>query len=58
MQTLEKMHGNLISTTSKISDACLHIPTQAMRQDLANLLTQAQEQLKVLGEAIPAEDAV
>ncbi len=48
MKTLEQMLGDLIATTAKAADAALHIPTQAMRQDLANLLTQAQAQLSAM----------
>ncbi len=52
MKTLEQKsdqsYQNLIALADRAADAAPHIPTEAMRRDPANLLTQPQAQLSAM----------
>ncbi|MFT6445100.1 MAG: hypothetical protein ACJA1J_001344 [Sulfitobacter pontiacus] len=58
MRTVEKMHGNLIATTTQAADAALAPISTTMMRQLSEMLAQAQEQLSAMQEAMPTGNVV
>lgn len=52
MRTVEKMHGNLIATTTQAADAALAPISTTMMRQLSEMLAQAQEQLSAIQDNV------
>ncbi|MEP0456330.1 MAG: hypothetical protein ABJD57_26015 [Roseibium sp.] len=58
MRTVEKMHGNLIATTTQAADAALAPISTTMMRQLSVMLAQAQEQISAMQEVMAKENVV
>ncbi|MEO9607791.1 MULTISPECIES: hypothetical protein [Alphaproteobacteria] len=58
MRTVEKMHGNLIATTTQAADAALAPISTTMMRQLSVMLAQAQEQISAMQEVMAKDNVV
>ena len=56
--TLENLNSALITTTSQAADAALAPISATMMRQLSVMLTQAQEQISAMQEAMPKDNVV
>ncbi|MGY9039623.1 hypothetical protein DSM110277_01639 [Sulfitobacter pontiacus] len=56
--TLENLAADLINATAALADACLSPMSDALLQQLSEMLDQAKQQLTAMQEAMPKDNVV